>query len=48
MMLTLPGYLDSYRAAQHQLKSMGSKLVEIDYSPFLAAAKLLYEGAFVS
>ncbi len=32
----------------HKLEDMGGKRVEIDFSPFLAAASLLYEGPWVA
>jgi allophanate hydrolase len=31
-----------------QLEALGARLVEIDFSPFLAAARLLYEGPWVA
>lgn len=37
-----------FAAAMHQLESLGGKSVEIDFSPFLEAARLLYEGPWVA
>ncbi|MBR7964103.1 allophanate hydrolase [Burkholderia vietnamiensis] len=43
---------DSYRAAWgaalERLRATGARLVEIDFGPFLAAARLLYEGPWVA
>ncbi|SDR92146.1 allophanate hydrolase [Pseudomonas oryzae] len=37
-----------FAAAIHQLESLGGTPVEIDFSPFLEAARLLYEGPWVA
>lgn len=37
-----------YRAARARLESLGGSAIEIDFSPFLAAAQLLYEPAGVA
>ena len=37
-----------YREAVKGLKSLGGEPLEIDFSPFLAAARLLYEGPWVA
>ena len=42
-----PGLLAAWRMAVDQLRSLGHTVVEIDYSPFLAAAEQLYGGAWV-
>jgi len=42
------GLLSAYRRALETLRSFGHTLVEIDYAPFLAAAELLYGGAWVA
>lgn len=42
------GLLARYRAALAHLTALGHELVEIDYAPFLAAAQLLYGGAWVA
>ncbi|MFD6196699.1 allophanate hydrolase [Mycobacteriaceae bacterium NPDC060252] len=48
----LPALDDVWRNAFHatveHLRATGATIVEIDLAPFLAAAKLLYEGALVS
>jgi allophanate hydrolase len=41
-------YEQAYFETLEQLKSHGFELVEIDYAPFDEAAKLLYEGPWVS
>ncbi|MEU9806157.1 allophanate hydrolase [Mycobacterium sp. NPDC050853] len=38
----------AFHAAVERLRVIGATIVEIDLAPFLAAAKLLYEGALVS
>jgi len=43
-----PGLLARYRATAAHLLALGHELVEIDYAPFLAAAHLLYGGAWVA
>jgi allophanate hydrolase len=37
-----------YRRAIEQLKSLGASVVEIDFEPFLAVARLLYHGPWVA
>jgi len=37
-----------FAAAVERWRSLGAKIVEIDYTPFLAAARLLYEGPWVA
>lgn len=39
---------NAFHAAVERLRATGATIVEIDLAPFLAAAKLLYEGALVS
>jgi allophanate hydrolase len=46
--LLAPGWLEAYSAAADRLAVTGCDLVEIDLEPFLAAGRLLYEGAFVA
>ncbi|TWP52280.1 allophanate hydrolase [Lentzea tibetensis] len=41
-----PGWDAAFSAASHRFA--GASLVPVDISPFLAAARLLYEGAFVA
>ncbi|WP_422749765.1 allophanate hydrolase [Mycobacterium sp. WMMD1722] len=43
-----PGWQAAFRAACDRLESAGSTLVEIDLTPFLAAARLLYDGGLVA
>ena len=43
-----PGLLRRYRAMLAHLTALGHELVAIDYSPFLAAGRLLYEGPWVA
>jgi allophanate hydrolase len=43
-----PGYTAAFGAAVARLSETGARVVEIDLEPFLAAARLLYEGAFVA
>jgi len=43
-----PLFLEGYRTAQATLHSLGHELVEVDIAPFLAAARLLYEGPWVA
>jgi allophanate hydrolase len=43
-----PGWLEAYAAAADRLAASGCELVEIDLEPFVAAGRLLYEGAFVA
>ena len=37
-----------YRRAVERMRSLGATIVEIDFEPFLQAAKLLYEGPWVA
>ncbi|QCH23167.1 Allophanate hydrolase [Mycobacteroides salmoniphilum] len=39
---------NTFHAAVEHLRATGATIVEVDLTPFLAAAKLLYEGALVS
>ncbi|TEA03759.1 Allophanate hydrolase [Mycobacteroides salmoniphilum] len=39
---------NAFHAAVEHLRATGATIVEVDLAPFLAAAKLLYEGALVS
>ncbi|EDY80501.1 allophanate hydrolase [Verrucomicrobiia bacterium DG1235] len=41
-------YLDLYLQSHERLESLGYKRQVIDFSPFLAAARLLYEGPWVA
>ncbi|CAB3772795.1 allophanate hydrolase [Paraburkholderia humisilvae] len=41
-------YARAFDAAQARLRDAGAQLVEIDFEPFLDAARLLYEGPFVA
>lgn len=41
-------YAESFSAALEKLREAGAELVEIDFEPFLATARLLYEGPFVA
>jgi allophanate hydrolase len=41
-------YAQAFDAAQARMRDAGAQLVEIDFEPFLAAARLLYEGPFVA
>jgi allophanate hydrolase len=43
-----PGWLEAYGAVADRLVGAGCDLVEIDLEPFMAAGRLLYEGAFVA
>lgn len=43
-----PGWADAFRAVVARLDSVGVEIVEVDISPLLEAARLLYEGAFVA
>ena len=40
--------LSAYRSALEKMRGFGHTVVEIDYAPFLAAAQLLYGGAWVA
>lgn len=48
----LPGLVGTWRAAfdaaVRTLEEAGARIVTVDFAPYLAAAKLLYEGALVS
>jgi allophanate hydrolase len=41
-------YARLFTAAIHRLESLGGRRVEIDFEPFLATARLLYEGPWVA
>ncbi|CAB3805660.1 Allophanate hydrolase [Paraburkholderia ultramafica] len=41
-------YAHAFDAALARLRAAGAQLIEIDFAPFLAAARLLYEGPFVA
>ncbi|WP_175970477.1 allophanate hydrolase [Burkholderia sp. BCC0322] len=41
-------YGAAWRAALERLRATGARIVEIEFSPFLAAARLLYEGPWVA
>lgn len=41
-------YRAAWGAALERLRATGARLVEIDFSPFLAAARLLYDGPWVA
>ncbi|HEY3598970.1 MAG TPA: allophanate hydrolase [Paraburkholderia sp.] len=41
-------YAHAFDAALARLREAGAQLVEIDFEPFLATARLLYEGPFVA
>lgn len=43
-----PGYADAYAQACEHARGLGAELVEIDFAPFMAAARLLYEGPWVA
>jgi allophanate hydrolase len=43
-----PAWLAAFEATSRRLEQAGARLVPIDLGPFLAAARLLYEGAFVA
>jgi allophanate hydrolase len=42
------GYEAAWKAAVEELKAKGWEIVEIDFEPFLEAARLLYEGPWVA
>ena len=46
--IVAPGLLAAYRAGLTRFAALGHTVVEIDYAPFLAAAQLLYGGAWVA
>ncbi len=37
-----------FATAIHRWRALGAKIVEVDFTPFLAAARLLYEGPWVA
>lgn len=41
-------YAAAFDTALHKLRAAGAELVEIDFEPFLATARLLYEGPWVA
>lgn len=41
-------YAEAWRAAIEQLRNAGWELREVDFSPFIEAARLLYEGPWVA
>jgi allophanate hydrolase len=41
-------YAHAFDVALARLREAGAQLVEVDFGPFLAAARLLYEGPFVA
>src|SRR5262249_20306201 len=41
-------YAQAFEAALARLRDAGAQVVEIDFEPFLDAARLLYEGPFVA
>lgn len=41
-------YHDLFKEAIKRLEKQGGRLVQIDFTPFAAVAKLLYESAFVA
>jgi len=41
-------FLEGYRTAQAALAGLGHELISIDIEPFLAAARLLYDGPWVA
>ncbi|MET7785756.1 allophanate hydrolase [Streptomyces sp900116325] len=43
-----PGWAEAYEAAAGRLHAAGAHLQPVDLAPFLEAAALLYEGAFVA
>ena len=43
-----PGWVEAFHAAVAQLAASGVEIVEVDIEPLLAAASLLYDGAFVA
>ncbi|ANN16696.1 allophanate hydrolase [Amycolatopsis orientalis] len=42
------GWAEAFSAAAREFRDAGAELVTVDISAFLAAARLLYEGAFVA
>lgn len=43
-----PGWAEAFDAAVDRARGLGYRVVEIDLAPFLAAARLLYDGALVA
>ncbi|MDF6041433.1 allophanate hydrolase [Streptomyces sp. JH14] len=43
-----PGWAQAYEAAADRLRAAGARLQPVDPAPFLEAAAMLYEGAFVA
>lgn len=43
-----PGWAEAFAAAVDRARLLGYRVVEIDLAPFLAAARLLYDGALVA
>ncbi|MCT1515671.1 allophanate hydrolase [Dietzia cercidiphylli] len=43
-----PGWAEAFSAAVDRARGLGYRIVEIDLAPFLAAARLLYDGALVA
>lgn len=43
-----PGWTEAFRAATERLAATGVDIVEVDISPLLQAAEMLYNGAFVA
>ncbi|MET9476179.1 allophanate hydrolase [Streptomyces sp. NPDC002922] len=43
-----PGWAEAYEAAADRLRAAGAHLQPVDLAPFLEAAAMLYEGAFVA
>ncbi|AWB95284.1 allophanate hydrolase [Agromyces badenianii] len=43
-----PGWADAFHAAARRLADTGVEVVEVDVSPLLKAAEMLYNGAFVA
>jgi allophanate hydrolase len=41
-------YARLFDAAVHRLESLGGNIIEIDFDPFLEAARLLYEGPWIA
>ncbi|GAB7547654.1 allophanate hydrolase [Cupriavidus sp. 8B] len=43
-----PGYAEAFEQACAHARMLGAELVEIDFAPFLEAARLLYDGPWVA
>ncbi|WP_210505516.1 allophanate hydrolase [Naasia sp. SYSU D00057] len=43
-----PGWAEAYESAVVRFRSSGAQLVEVDVTPFLEVARMLYEAAFVA